>query len=58
MNDRKWKPFYVGRSGVNITHLMFAYDLLIFREVTEKKMDIVKDNIDMFCQLSGQGISK
>lgn len=52
-----WKPIKVGRSGPNVSHLMFADDLLLFGEATTNQMSCMKDTLDKFCSMFGQMVS-
>ncbi|GAU31911.1 hypothetical protein TSUD_270960 [Trifolium subterraneum] len=57
VRDRKWHGIKAGRNGPEISHLMFADDLLLFGEATEKQMCCVMQVLNSFCNLSGQEIS-
>jgi ribonuclease HI len=41
-----------------VSHLMFADDLLLFGEASEKQMQCVMDTLNKFCSLSGQEVSQ
>jgi hypothetical protein len=58
VEDGNWKGIKAGRSGLMISHLMFADDLLLFGEATETQMKCVLDNLNLFCHMSGQDISQ
>ncbi|XP_058733915.1 uncharacterized protein LOC131605592 [Vicia villosa] len=58
VTKKKWKAFQVGKDGVNISHLMFADDLLIFGEASEKQVSCMMEILKKFCSMSGQDISK
>jgi hypothetical protein len=57
VNSGKWRGIKAGREGPMVSHLMFADDLLLFGEATEKQMQCVLDNLNQFCNLSGQEVS-
>lgn len=46
------------RNGPVITHLMFAYDLLLFNEASKQHVDCVMECINNFCDISGQKVNK
>lgn len=45
------------RNMPNISHLMFADDLLLFGKATVRKMKKAREMLDTFCGISGQKIS-
>ncbi|MCH81648.1 putative ribonuclease H protein, partial [Trifolium medium] len=53
-NIGKWRGIKAGRAGPMVSHLMFADDLLLFGEASEKQMQCVLDILNEFCSLSGQ----
>jgi hypothetical protein len=54
----EWRGIKAGRTGPMVSHLMFADDLLLFGEATEKQMQCVMDMLNKFCGLSGQEVSQ
>lgn len=54
----EWNAFKVGRQGHVVSHLMFAYDLLIFGEVIISQMSCVMNILDKFCSIFGQQVSQ
>jgi len=52
-----WKPMRAGRYGPQISHLVFADDLLLFAEASIEQAHCVLHCLDMFCQASGQQIN-
>ncbi|GAU10179.1 hypothetical protein TSUD_416550 [Trifolium subterraneum] len=52
----KWKGIKAGKHGPDITHLMFADDLLLFGEASERQMKCVTDTLEIFCDMSGQEV--
>lgn len=49
-----WKALKLGRQGTRISHLMFADDLLLFREAMENQMECVMRTLNLFCNMSGK----
>jgi hypothetical protein len=52
-----WKALKAGRNGPTISHLMFADDLLLFGQATDRQMQCVMNILNRFCNLSGQLVS-
>lgn len=52
-----WKPMRVGRIGPQISHLMFADDLLLFLEASVEQCYNVLHCLEEFCQASGQKLN-
>lgn len=55
--EKKWCAMQMGKHGPQISHLMFADDLLLFGEASKKQMVCVMDTLHKFCLMSGQEIS-
>ncbi|WJX47132.1 hypothetical protein P8452_33857 [Trifolium repens] len=56
-DNSKWIGIKAGRAGPMVSHLMFADDLLLFGEATEKQMRCVTNTLNQFCSMSGQEVS-
>ncbi|KAK3222789.1 hypothetical protein Dsin_009814 [Dipteronia sinensis] len=52
-----WKPVKISRGGPAISHLFFTNDLILFGQASLQQAQVMKDYIDIFCDLSGQQIS-
>lgn len=56
VDEGEWKPMRAGRNGPNISHLMFADDLLLFGIAKEPQMQCVLGVLNNFCLMLGQQI--
>ncbi|MCH79475.1 putative ribonuclease H protein [Trifolium medium] len=54
VNEGQWRTLRAGRNGPMVSHLMFADDLLLFGEATERQMDCLMGILTTFCKMSGQ----
>lgn len=45
------------RENVEISHLFFTDDLILFAKVSEEGSEAIKDVLDLFCKESGQKVS-
>ncbi|MCH81151.1 putative non-LTR retroelement reverse transcriptase, partial [Trifolium medium] len=57
VDNGNWKAMKVGRNGPVVSHLMFADDLLLFGEATERQMNHTMEVLNKFCSMSGQEVS-
>ena len=55
--DGDWKPVKTSRGGPEILHLFFADDLILFGQASLHQAAIMREALDVFCDLSGQQIS-
>lgn len=53
-----WKPVRLNRGGPIISHLAFADDLIFFAEANLEQVELIQSILDVFCQSSGQKVSK
>ncbi|XP_056690403.1 uncharacterized protein [Spinacia oleracea] len=53
-SKENWKPFYLKRNGIPITHLMFADDLRLFGDTSAKTLSGMKEVLRNFWDCSGQ----
>ena len=54
---KRWSPLKASRDNVEISHLFFVDDLMLFAKVSEKGSEIIKDVLDTFCEESWQKVS-
>lgn len=52
-----WKPICLARGGPKLSHLMFAYDLVLFSDATLEQAQVIKLCLNLFCQSSRQKVS-
>ncbi|MCH80116.1 RNA-directed DNA polymerase (Reverse transcriptase) [Trifolium medium] len=57
VHNGDWIPLRAGRAGTEVSHLMFADDLLLFGKATDKQMRSTMTVLNKFCDISGQVIS-
>lgn len=56
VDEGEWEPMKAGRNGPNISHLMFADDLLLFGIASDSQMQCVLRVLNNFCLMSRQQI--
>lgn len=52
VDNKRWKSLKLDKNGIMILHLMFADDLLLFGETTERQINCVMQTLEIFCKLS------
>lgn len=52
-----WKPFKIKNHDLNISHLPFADDILLFAKADNNTLSSVKNTINHFCNNSGMEIN-
>jgi hypothetical protein len=58
VSEGKWIGIKAGRRGPMVSHLIFADDLLLFGEASERQMKAVIETLECFCSMSGQKVSQ
>jgi hypothetical protein len=58
VEEGKWRGIKAGKNGPEVSHLMFADDLLLFGVASDNQMKCVLEVLTEFCQLSGQEVSQ
>jgi len=56
-NVGQWKAIQLTRGGTNLTHLMFADDVVLFGEASKAQALVIKTCLQQFCEASGQKVS-
>nr|GMD60352.1 Retrovirus-related Pol polyprotein LINE-1 [Ipomoea batatas] len=49
-----WKGIQLSASGPTLSHLCFANNLVLFSEASTDQVDVIRDCLDRFCEVSGQ----
>ncbi|XP_061368484.1 uncharacterized protein LOC133311446 [Gastrolobium bilobum] len=57
VGKKNWKPIKAGRSGPQISHLMFADDIILFAEASLSQFACISDCLLKFSNMSGQSVS-
>ncbi|KAK2665264.1 hypothetical protein Ddye_003838 [Dipteronia dyeriana] len=57
LSKGNWKTMKVSMGRQTISHLLFAYDLILFGSATNHQAEVMKNFLDKFCDLSGEQIS-
>ena len=52
-----WAPIKASRGNLEISHLFFADDLILFTKSNEEGSEAIKEALDLFCSESGQKVS-
>ena len=52
-----WCSLKASRGNIKISHLFFAYDLILFAKATNEIGDVISEELNDFCLESGQKIS-
>lgn len=55
---KEWVPFGVGRNKIQISHLLFADDLVLFGRVDEVTAFAMRDILAKFGEMSGQKVNE
>lgn len=57
VNTGEWKEVKFVKQGPTISHVLFADDIILFLEASQKQAHIMRECIEIFCKLSGQKIN-
>ena len=57
ISEGRWKPIKLSRSGLPLSHMFFADDLLLFIEASKDQINVIMDCMNTFCAASGKKIS-
>lgn len=53
VNAGRWKPLKITRAGPNLSHVMFADDIIFFGVASENQLGVMMSVLDPFCSASG-----
>lgn len=53
-----WRPLFLSRRGLALTHLFFADNLMLFSEASIDQAAVVNNILETFCHFFGQKISR
>ena len=56
--EKKWTPVKASKSGIAVSHLFFADDLVLFAKADGSNCSAIRDVLDEFCIKFGQSISE
>ena len=54
---KRWTPLKASRENVEVSHLFFTNNLMLFAKASDKGSEAIKDVLDIFCEESGQRMS-
>ncbi|CAA7028167.1 unnamed protein product [Microthlaspi erraticum] len=54
---RQWKPISLSRGEPQLSHILFADDLILFAEASVAQIRIIRRVLEKFCMASGQKVS-
>lgn len=57
VEDMRWKPITLSRGGPQLSHICFAYDLILFAEASVTQIRVIRKVLEKFCKASGQKVS-
>lgn len=58
VEEHQWRPIRLSRGGLQVSHLFFADDLLLFGDVSYSQARLMEHVLQEFCHESGQRVSK
>lgn len=57
VSNSNWKPILAGKKGLQIFHLFFADDMLLFAEASMSQINLITGCLEEFCLMSSQKVS-
>ena len=57
VEKKRWKPVKTSQSGLTVSHLFFADDLVLFSNSKVDQIQLVKEALEEFSLWSGQTVS-
>lgn len=55
--EGSWHPIRIAKEGMNISHLFFADDILLFCQASRDQLHIVSETLKDFCEASGMRVN-
>jgi hypothetical protein len=52
-----WKPIQVSKGGPQLSHILFADDIMLFCDASTEQVKVVMDNLEDFCSALGLRIN-
>lgn len=57
VEEGRWKGIRVSQGSPSISHLFFADDMVLFSEASLEQIEVIKNCLDLFCNISGQKVN-
>ncbi|MBA0743542.1 hypothetical protein Gogos_006208 [Gossypium gossypioides] len=57
ISSSKWNPIRLSRTGLDLAHLFFEDDLVIFSKENLKHVEVLKEILDKCCTISGHRVN-
>lgn len=54
---KNWKPIQLSRGGPQLSHILFADDLILFAEASVAQIRVIRGVLERFCIASGQKVN-
>lgn len=48
-----WAPITIGKKGIQVSHLLFVDNMILFTEASLKQIEVVTKCLDLFCKQFG-----
>lgn len=57
VDEGSWKPIHITKEGIEISHLFFVDDVLLFSQANKGQMELIAKTIHDFCVVSGMKVN-